>query len=72
MPSYVLTIHTTEAVTPVHLARRVAEACVYYGALRPGEAVEEPQTNARFDVTDVADDLDKRHDAVRAMFGATP
>lgn len=57
MPSYVLTIHTDEPVTPVRLARRVAEACASYGALRPGEAVEEPLTNARFDVADMTADL---------------
>ncbi len=34
-----LCIETAEPVTPEHIARRVAEACAQYGALRPGEAV---------------------------------
>lgn len=42
-----LTFRLDEPVTPEHLARRVAEACFTYGALRPGEAVVLPDGSGR-------------------------
>lgn len=68
MPSYVLTFYTEEEVTPVYLARRVAEACASYYALRPGEAVEEPRTGARFEIEQVARELAEFSESLRATF----
>lgn len=57
MPHVVLTFELAEEVTPSLFARRVAQACFDYGALRPGEHVlAEDRQKVRWSLQDRATD----------------
>lgn len=46
MHNVTLTFKLNEQVTPGIFAKRVAEACFQYGALRPDEAVQHPEISS--------------------------